>query len=116
MSETHGPNGEEDVDMEIGIDYNGGMNDDAMPQTPSTDDEARFVSRLADFIIAQESFDDLELLALLKPMITIDNFTELCEALERCHIHLCDDQICADDLDPSCPSGRAAIAHRNKEN
>ncbi len=57
---------------------------------------------------ADAESDYLAVVEALRPHVTDSVFQRLCEALEVCPVHVCDERICADDRDQSCPIGRAA--------
>lgn len=65
------------------------------------------LSAVAEALLNLSMADDHEdtfgtLLEALRDVMAVDEFSILMDMIERCPIHLCDAQICADDDDPAC--------------
>ena len=71
------------------------------------------VRTLADTLVALPPADGgeneyLSVVEALRPFLTDTTYKSVCQSLELCWVHVCDERICADDQNQTCPIGRAA--------
>lgn len=73
----------------------------------ASDLTARIIARADALLDAESDAYDHDTAAELLELLDIPTRTPICHMHEICPIHLCDDQICADDDDPACAAERA---------
>lgn len=81
-------------------------------------DTAKAAEVLAELLVSGER-DWFESLSALRPVLSDPMWVALCERLDLCPTHFCDDYICREDRDTTCAAGREAAAeettfHQNR--